>query len=322
MSSGDKTSDERPLISIIIPVFNEADNIDELFNQLDPVLSSLDQGYRFELIFTDNHSTDDTFEKLSVRAETDSRLRIIRFSRNFGYQRSIFSGYLAAKGAAAIQIDADLQDPPELIPEFLERWHKGYMVVYGVRTTREEGIVIQSIRKFYYRLVNRISEIDLPVDAGDFRLVDRRVLDILGEMDDYAPYLRGMIAGIGFSQIGVPYSRRVRNTGESKFSFYSYIQLALDGIIANSIIPLRIATFAGLAVSLLMVVMLATYIFGWIIFGATWPKGFATTTILIALGIALNVMFLGILGEYIARIYRQSVKRPIVIIEKTVGEDD
>ena len=208
-----------PLISIVIPVFNEGENIDPLYERIRAVIDPLHETYRFEILFTDNHSTDQTFTRISEIAEDDDRIRCLRFSRNFGFQRSILTGYRAAGGAAAIQLDADLQDPPELIPAFLEHWEQGIAVVYGVRAKRHEGWLITTGRAIFYRLINWMSADDLPHDAGDFRLVDRKILDALNEVDDYHPYLRGLIASFGFEQLGIPYDRDARLRGESKFSF-------------------------------------------------------------------------------------------------------
>ena len=218
---------ERPLISIVIPVYNEAANIPALYERIHDVADGLIDDYRFEFLFTDNHSTDDTFTIISDLATTDDRVRCLRFSRNFGFQRSILTGYLNARGDAAVQIDADLQDPPELIPQFLELWEQGHAVVYGIRSKRPEGRSMTAARSAFYRLVNLVSADDLPHDAGDFRLVDRRILDALRQIDDYHPYLRGLIASFGFDQIGVEYERDARSEGNSKFSFWKLVGLAM-----------------------------------------------------------------------------------------------
>jgi polyisoprenyl-phosphate glycosyltransferase len=308
----------RRCLSIVVPVFNEEENVLSLHRAVTEIMQSLADQYEYELIFTDNHSTDSTFEKLEQLASIDRRVSVYRFSRNFGYQRSIMTGYLKARGDAAIQLDCDMQDPPHLIPEFLRLWREGYHVVYGVRRFRKENSGITFLRKVFYRLINMLSEDNLPLDAGDFRLVDRCVLNELRNMEDSQPYLRGAIAAMGFKQIGFPYDREERTRGESKFSMGDLFGLAVDGILNHSIIPLRIATYTGLAVSTITFLAMVIYSIGKFLLGQNWPAGFATTTVLLLLSISLNALFLGIIGEYLGRIYKQVKKRPLTIIEREI----
>ena len=301
------------IVSIVIPVYNEAGNIIPVYERTLEVLRGLNVDYEF--IFTDNHSTDTSFQDLRQLAERDNRVRVIRFSKNFGFQKSILTGYLAASGDVAIQLDCDLQDPPELIPEFLARWRDGFRVVNGVRRSRPEGWWISTARKLFYRLINLLSEEDLPLDVGDFRLVDRCVLEELRLIDDQQPYLRGTIALFGFAQCGVAYDRAGRARGESKFPLHKLIGLAVDGILNHSLIPLRIATGTGIFMSALAVFGGLGYLVGKIYFGMDWPPGFATTVLLLMLGIGLNSFFLGIIGEFVGRIYRQVKRRPLVVVE-------
>ncbi|MBI5641245.1 MAG: glycosyltransferase family 2 protein [Nitrospirae bacterium] len=312
----------KKLISVVVPVFNEEGNVERLYERIEQVMSPLSGSYDYELIFTDNHSIDETFAKLQMLASRDRRVRIFRFSRNFGFQKSIYTGYIKARGDAAIQIDCDLQDPPELIPEFIKLWEEGYQVVYGVRRSRRESWWINGLRKIFYRFIDILSEDHLPYDAGDFRLVDRRVLDELKKVEDSQPYLRGAISTMGFDQIGIPYDRAERMTGESKFSMSDLLGLAIDGILNHSVIPLRIATFTGLIVSVLTFLGIIVYLAGRAFFGRDWPAGFATTTVLILLTLSLNALFLGIIGEYLGRIYKQIKKRPLTITEKEIDPSD
>lgn len=305
----------KKLISLIIPVFNEEENIFPLYEAVTPIINKCADRYDFELIFTDNHSTDSTFEKLTELSQHDSRVRVFRFSRNFGYQKSILTGYLKARGDALIQLDCDLQDPPDLILEFLKHWEEGCAVVYGVRLSRRENAILHYSRKLFYRLANYLSEDDLPVDVGDFRLIDRKVVDVLRQTDDMQPYLRGMIAAMGFQQRGINYHRRGRERGKSNFRLKDLVGLALDGILNHSIIPLRLATFFGAGVSILTVLGIFAYGIGKLIFGFNWPAGFTTLTILVLAGISLNALFLGIIGEYLGRIYQQVKRKPLVIVE-------
>jgi len=308
----------RRLITICVPVFNEELNIEPLYAALQPIMDQLSDRYDFELLFTDNHSTDHTFEALERLAARDVRVRAIRFSRNFGFQRSIATGYANARGDAAIQIDCDLQDPPALILEFVRKWEQGYKVVYGVRSSRKESWWMNFVRKMFYRIIDSLSEDELPLDAGDFRLLDRCVLDELQKFEDNQPYLRGTIASLGFDQIGIPYDRAERQRGQSKFSFGELIGLALDGILNHSVVPLRIATYLGLAISLLTFLGIVAYGIGRLFLGKNWPPGFATLIVLILGSLSLNALFLGIIGEYLGRIYRQVKRRPLTIIEREI----
>lgn len=309
------TAIKKKLISIVVPVFNEEENIEPLYRAVTSVMAKQSDRYEYEFVFTDNHSSDQTFQRLEKLAVEDKRVRAIRFTRNFGYQRSIYMGYMKTRGDAAIQLDCDLQDPPELIPEFIQQWEAGYQVVYGIRRGRKEGWLITKIRKIFYRLIDLISEDGLPHDAGDFRLLDRQVLDELRRIEDYQPYLRGTIAALGFKQTGIPYDREARKRGKSKFSFRQYIHLALDGILNHSVVPLRMATYIGLALSVITVIILVVYAVGRFTFGKDWPAGFTTTTSLILLSISLNAIFLGIIGEYLGRIYKQVKKKPLTRVE-------
>jgi glycosyltransferase involved in cell wall biosynthesis len=312
------TESGRPLVSRIVPVFNEEANIFPFHQAVVEVLGQLEDRFRFEFVFTDNHSTDRTFALLTELSRKDPRVRVFRFSRNFGYQRSILTGYTRARGEAAIQLDVDLQDPPALIPVFLEHWQDGADVVYGVRVQRAEGVGISFARVLFYRLVDMLSEEKIPVDAGDFRLISRRVIDILIAYRDASPYLRGTIATFGFRQDGVKYQRHARTRGESKFPFSKLMSLAIDGILNHSIVPLRFATFFGLAISLITLLMMVGYSLSRVAFGSSWPAGFTTLAALILISISVNAMLLGIIGEYLGRMYRQVREAPLTIIEASI----
>ncbi len=308
----------RPLISIVVPVYNEEPNIAPFYAAIAAIAERLAAGFAFEFVFTDNHSTDRTFELLRALAVNDVRVRVYRFSRNFGFQRSIMTGYAQARGDAAIQLDCDLQDPPELIEAFLERWQAGADVVYGIRVRRQESWGINVARALFYRLVDRLSEDQIPVDAGDFRLISRRVIEVLRTFDDAQPYLRGTIAGLGFEQVGIEYARAARVHGESKFPFSKLIALGMDGILNHSIIPLRISTYFGLATSLLTLIGLVGYVAAKLLFRSQWPAGFTTLATLILASISINAMLLGIIGEYLGRMYRQMRRRPLTILEQVI----
>lgn len=310
---------EKKLITLVVPVLNEELNIIPFYDEVVPILERCSEKYDFELLFSDNHSTDNTYNLLQDLWRKDPRIRVIRYSRNFGYQKSILTGYLKASGDALIQLDCDLQDPPEMIIQFLEAWEQGNAVVYGIRRTRVENIIIHTLRRLFYRTVAYLSEDELPLDAGDFRLIDRSIVDVLKLTDDAQPYLRGAIAAVGFRQHGIPYDRRDRQRGSSNFNFMQLCSLALDGILNHSIIPLRIASIFGLITSIIMILLILVYGTGKMLFALQWPSGFTTIVVLILFGISINALFLGIIGEYLGRIYQQVKKKPLTIIEAEIG---
>jgi polyisoprenyl-phosphate glycosyltransferase len=310
---------QRRLITICVPVYNEADNVRPLYERLTPVLAALSDRYDFEILFTDNHSEDATFERIADLALADKRIRVIRFSRNFGFQRSVLANYGNARGDAAIQIDCDLQDPPELFADFIARWEAGYQVVYGIRRSRpDESRLMTQGRRFFYWLIDRLSEDSLPHDAGDFRLVDRRVLDQLRDVRDQQPYVRGLIAAMGFRQIGIPYDRAPRERGRSKFKLRHLIGLAFDGILHHSTVPLRFATAIGLGACALAFAGIVYYLVAHFVFGDEWPQGWATLAMLVLFSIGLNALLLGIVGEYIGRIFHNVKTLPLVIVEDVI----
>lgn len=312
----------KKLISIIIPVYNEALNVHICYEKLREQADLLSSQYDFEFIFTDNHSTDSTFEILAQLAKEDHRIRVYRFSKNYGYQRSILSGYQQAKGEAAIAFDADLQDPPELLAEFLKKWEEGYKVVYGVRLGRKESKLVTLLRKLFYRIINKLSDTHLPEDAGDFRLIDRVILDQLRKVKEHNLYLRGIISEFGFSQIGLPYHRRRRERGESKFPFRAMFGLAKDGILNHSRVPLRLATYVGVITFLLTFCAIILYVVMYFTSSQPWPPGFATIIILVLFSLSINSLLLGIMGEYLGLIYGQAKERPLTLVERCVEKGE
>ncbi|MDJ0663484.1 MAG: glycosyltransferase family 2 protein [Acidimicrobiia bacterium] len=314
-------SNEPTLISIVVPAMNEAENVPELYSRVAKVFSKL-ADYDFELVITDNHSSDDTYEICEQLARSDPRVKVFRFSRNYGFQRSIYAGYLLSTGAAAIQLDADLQDPPELIPQMLEHWRAGANVVFGVRVKRKgESAFMSAIRRTFYRMIDFLSEDPLPRDAGDFRLIDRAVIEVLRHSYDATPYLRGTIAAMGFTQVGFEYSRDTRTRGKTKFNWRSLFGLAADGVMNHSVKPLQLATAAAVIVSVLAAIGVVGYTVGRLYFGQDWPPGFATLALIQLIGISLNALFLGIIGSYVGRLLRQSKRSPVVVIERSSEVD-
>lgn len=304
-------------LTVVIPVYNEEANIPAAYAEVKRVLGALAGKYDHEIIFTDNHSQDRSFELLQGLSERDPRVKVVRFSRNFGYQKSIYTGYTLSTGDAVIQLDCDLQDPPEMIPRLVEKWEEGCSVVYGVRLGRKEGWAITTLRRLFYRIINRLSDDALPLDAGDFRLVDRKIVRELRSIYDFNPYLRGTIAAMGFKQVGVPYERRERTAGESKFPLSNLIRLAVDAFLNHSTLPLRLAYYTGLITCLAALGLMAGYILMKLFLARQWPAGFTTTTTLQLLSIGLNALFLGIIGEYLGRIYQQVKRHSITIIERS-----
>ena len=314
---------QRPgaLVTISVPVLNEAGNIDRLMAAL-KAFALAEPTYRFEFLFTDNASSDDTFERLCTCAEADPRVRVLRFSRNFGFQRSILTNFLEARGDAAIQIDADLQDPVEVAHQFLRKWEDGYYVAYGVRQRRKEGWLPSQLRALGYAVVSRLSAFPVPRNAGDFRLVDRKIIEHLRAASDSTPYLRGAIASIGFPQAPVAYSRERRVAGRSKFRLPSLIRLGMDGICSTSTKPLELIT------------LLSVVIFGFALLGAVGylitvllnPEligtGFATIILVSLLGIAFNGICMGLIGEYVGRIYNNTRNLALTIVEYRVEHPD
>lgn len=301
-------------VSVIVPAFNEEATVQRCHAAIVAVFARLPD-YDYEILFTDNHSTDRTFALLSEIAAADAKVRVIRFSRNYGYQRSLLVGYKNATGDCAVQLDCDLQDPPELIPQMLARWRDGHQVVYGIRRTLSDRPFTAFARRSFYRLISALSEDDLPVDAGEFRLVDACILQELRLVDDTSPYLRGLISAMGFSQVGILYDRDARIAGQSKFSLKPMIALAVDGLLNHSLLPLRIASAVALLVGSITFLLIFAYLLLRLTLGAGWPAGFATTTILLLMSITLNALFLGIIGEYLGRMFIQAKQRPSPIVE-------
>lgn len=306
------------LVSISIPVLNEEANIAELYTRLCLLADRMKDRCALEFVFSDNHSSDKTWEILTQLAAQDSRVRAIRFSKNFGFQRSILANYLHTRGEAVMQIDADLQDPPEMLEEFFKQWQKGCRVVYGIRKTRPENFLLHSFRRFGYWIIDKISEHPIPRDVGDFRLIDRKVVQAIASIKMTNPYLRGMIAGLGFNQVGIPYNREARTAGESKFNISKIVSLGLTAVFNHSTVPLRAASFFGVAI--LACSFLGTIYYVLLKFThPEIPQGLASIHILVLFGIGLHSFLLGVIGEYLLRIYIILRAEPLAIIDKSLN---
>jgi len=306
----------RPLVSVVIPTLNEDQNIARLDRELSATLSGLP--YDFEFIVIDNGSTDRTDEEVRQRCLIDQRWRYVRFSRNFGLEASITAGYRLASGQAIVVLYSDLQDPPDVIPTFLEKWRAGYDVVYGVRTVRPGDARWRNAAvNFVYRIISAISEVPIPRNAGDFRLISRPVRDALEACDESNRYTRGLIAWLGFSQVAVPYQRLRREAGASKFSLGSLISFALNAFTSFSIKPLRIFTLLGFGLVMLSLLAVPIYIFLYLMGGT--PQGITTLIVLSLLGIGVNSLGIGVLGEYLGRTYAETKRRPLYVIADSVN---
>jgi len=307
------------LISIIIPVFNEEKNILPAYQAIKAQFEALKDRYRMEIIFSDNHSVDGTQRELEQLAASDKSVKVIRLARNFGFQRSVLTAFRHASGEAAIQIDCDLQDPPEVIPLFLKKWEAGHDVVLGIRRKRTENWLLQISRRLYYKLVVRVSDDNIVENAGDFRLVDRSIIDQLSQINDARPYTRGLISSLAARQVGVEFDRRSRQFGKSKFPIWRLTSFAVDGIVSHSLFPLRLASFFGGVIFVVTFFLSLYYVFSYFFGGQAWPSGFATLVILLLMSIGLNAIFIGIVGEYIGRVYDQVRVRPLTVVENTIN---
>ena len=307
-------SHDRELVTIIIPARNEEDNIDKLEKRLLNVTEVLP--FNFEFIVIDNASTDRTRDKIKAICDRDPRWKYIRFSRNFSVEMSLTAGYHEAQGDAIIVLYSDLQDPPEIIPRFIEKWKEGYDVVYGVRTVRPGDPAWRNFMvSIAYRLIRWFSEVPIPTDAGDFRLITQQVRDALEECGEYNRYLRGLFAWLGFRQIGVPYERQARIRGISKAPFWDILLFTVNAITSFSLRPIRLFTIMGFIVLLISILAAFVYSFLWLI--GSPPPGITTLIILSFTGIGLNSLGIGILGEYLGRVYAETKSRPKYIIQET-----
>ncbi|MFI4957026.1 MAG: glycosyltransferase family 2 protein [Gammaproteobacteria bacterium] len=307
-----------PLISISIPVYNEADNLDRLYERLSQLATDMAGKCQLEFIFTDNHSIDNTWNKLLILASQDTRVRAIRFSKNFGFQRSILANYMHTQGDAVLQLDADLQDPPEMLAQFFDLWRQGYHVVYGIRQKRQEGYFMSQFRKLGYWFIDKMSGYPIPRNAGDFRLIDRKVIQALEKYRVANPYLRGLIAGLGFKQTGLPYDRDARVAGESKFRLKALLQLGFAGVFNDSVVPLRLATYTGVFLLGLSAMGAIYYLLLKLMHPET-PQGMTSIHMLVLFGIGFQSLLLGILGEYLLRIYLVLRAEPVAVVEESIN---
>lgn len=308
------------LVSVVTACYNEEENVDELCQRVKAVFDQLPQ-YQYEHIFIDNASTDRTVEKLKVIAKTDKHIKIIVNARNFGHIRSPFYGLMQAKGDAVISIVCDLQDPPEMIVDLLEKWEEGYQVVAGVKKTNEENRLISWLRKTYYRLIYKISQVKQIKNYTGFGLYDRVVMDALSKFDDPYPYFRGMVAEVGFNTYLLPYHQPIRRKGITKNNLYTLYDMAILGITSYSKFPIRLAVFFGLSSAFVSFLLGIIFLVLKLIFWDHFNLGIAPMLVSMFFFMGVQLFFLGVLGEYIAAIHTQVQKRPLVTVKETVNFD-
>jgi glycosyltransferase involved in cell wall biosynthesis len=304
--------------SIVAPIFNEIDNLPELYRRVKEVMES--SGETWELLLVDDGSTDGSTDKIRELAESDERIRPVIFARNFGHQIAVTAGLDYACGEAVVIIDADLQDPPEVILEMAEKWREGYEVVYAVRAERVgESWFKKFTASLFYRIILRITDVKIPLDAGDFRLIDRRVVKVMKTMRERHRFLRGMAAWVGFKQIGVEYKRAARLSGVTKYPFRKMLRLALNAVTSFSYFPLQVATYIGFFAAGIAILAIPIVIYMRIT-GSQAFFGQATTLISVLFLGGVQLISLGILGEYIGRLYDEAKGRPLYIVREAPEE--
>lgn len=307
-------------LSIVIPMCNESAVMDELFAQLVPVMEKT--GKTYEIICVNDGSDDDTLKRLLALQDEITPLKVIDLSRRFGKEAALTSGIEHAKGRAVIVMDADLQDPPELIPDFIAKWEEGYEVVYGARRSRDQDSWLKRVTaQSFYAVFNKLSDTQLPQDAGDFRLMDRVVVDAMLRLPEHSRFMKGIFAWVGFRQIGVPFDRPERHAGESQWPYFRLFRFALDGIFSFSTVPLRLWTWIGTATALAGLLFAAFLVIRVLVYGRDVP-GYASIMVAVLFFGGVQLISIGVLGEYIGRIFRETKARPLYIVRQTYGLQD
>jgi polyisoprenyl-phosphate glycosyltransferase len=307
-----------PVYSVVAPCYNEESNLTTLYDRVREVMDEI--GEPWELILVNDGSRDNTFLAMYALHQQDSRVKLINFARNFGHQTAVTAGMDYANGNAVVLIDADLQDPPEVIKEMAEKWHEGYEVVYGVRSERlGESPFKKFTAKLFYRMIYRITDIQIPLDTGDFRLMDRRVVDAVNAMREHNRFVRGLTSWVGFKQTGVSYVRPPRERGETSYPLRKMIRLALDAITGFSYFPLQVAIYLSLFLAILSVLAIPVVAALRLATDEPFLEGQATTLSVVLLVSSFQLLFFFILGQYIARIYDETRNRPLYVVSDTFG---
>lgn len=308
------------LISVVTPCYNEEENVETIYREVKKIFDGLDE-YAYEHIFIDNASKDRTVEILKGLAKDDKNVKVIVNTRNFGHIRSPYYGMLQAKGDAVISIVCDMQDPPEMIPQFLEKWEQGYKIAIGVKSQSRESPIFFAIRKVYYNIIGRLSEIELVKNFTGFGLYDRDVMEKLRQVDDPYPYFRGLICDLGYERAELEYVQPARKRGFTKNNFYTLYDIGMLGITNHSKVPLRLAAMLGFGLAIFSLLVAVVY-FGYkIIFWGRFPVGSAPLVIGLFFFSSVQLFFIGVLGEYIGSIHTQVLKRPLVVEKERVNFD-
>jgi glycosyltransferase involved in cell wall biosynthesis len=307
----------QPDLSVVIPVYNEEENITALYTRLTHVLT--ETGLEYEILFVNDGSQDRSGECLDGLAAQDHHLVIVELARNFGHQVAISAGLDYARGNAVIVMDADLQDPPEVLPQFIAKWQEGYDVVYAIRQQRQEGWGKRTAYAAFYRLLRRMADVDMPLDAGDFCIMDRRVVELLRRMPERHRFVRGLRSWVGLKQVGLAYDRQARHAGKPKYTLSRLMGLALNGLVSFSGMPLRMITLLGFSVSLGSILMALFYVIKKLISGLG-PPGFATLVVAIFFLAGIQLITMGVIGEYIGHIFQEVKQRPLYIVRCVTGK--
>ncbi|MDH4231494.1 MAG: glycosyltransferase [Nitrospirota bacterium] len=306
---------DSPDLSIVIPVYNEAENITNLYGELRKTLD--DAKITFEIIFVDDGSGDNSFQIIRKLSETDPRVRYASFSRNFGHEAASTCGFRMVQGRAAVLMDADMQDPAELIPKMISKWQEGYEVVHARRLSREgESFIKKATSYAFYRIINLFSDIKLPVDVGDFRLVDRKVVDAFNRFNEHSRYVRGLFSWVGYSQTVIDYNRLPRKRGKTKYNWLRLILLSMDALFGFSLVPLRLCIIFGIVTIVFSFIVAAVIVIQRLFLDLAIPGYALLTTGMFLLG-GIQLTFLGVIGEYIGKIYLEVQGRPLFIIRES-----
>lgn len=306
------------LISVVTPTYNEEGNVKEVYLRVKKVFAGVKK-YKYEHIFIDNDSSDNTVGILKTIAKRDKNVKIIVNSRNFGWIKSQYYGLLQAKGDGVVLLVSDLQDPPEVISKFIKKWEEGFRVVMGIKTESEESGLMFAVRKFYYRIIKSLSEVDLAENFTGFGFFDKSVMEILRKMDDPYPYFRGLIAEVGFNTAKVEYTQKQRKAGVTSANFLRLFDVAILGLTNYSKVPLRLMTIAGMFLSGLSLLVSIIYLFLKIFLWQNYTMGFATLVIGFFFFSSVQLFFIGVIGEYIGNIHDRSIKKPLVIESERIN---
>lgn len=312
------------LISVVAPMYNEAENVALFIERVEAVANGLAErfGAVYEVICVDDGSSDETLRLLAAERARNPAIKIISLSRNFGKETALSAGLDHATGEAVIPIDADLQDPPELIPALIEKWREGYHLVYATRASRDgESVVKRLTARWFYSIYNKLADVDIPANTGDFRLMDRRVMEAIKSLPERNRFMKGIFAWVGFRQTGVAYHRERRAFGKTKWRYWNLWNLALDGITASSTLPLRIWSYLGAIVSILSFGYAAYLMIHTVAYGSEVPGFAPIMTAVLFLG-GIQLLTLGIIGEYLGRMYMEVKRRPLYLIKDLQGIDD